>query len=90
MILEAKDLSPSQKAVIEDLLGRQVFHDETISIRAIDAPRMSEARRRELVTELQTYFAKVDAKRKPGTKADEEEILNEAMRSVRPGYRLHK
>ena len=46
---------------------------ESISIRAIDAPKLFEARRCELVTELRAYFAKVDAKRDPDAEGNEEE-----------------
>jgi len=43
-----------------------------------------------LVEQLEKYFAEVDARRKPGSAEEAEEIINEAMRSVRPGYRPHK
>ncbi len=90
MIVEAKNLSPDQKAVIENLLGRRVLHTETISLRSIKAAPMPDEARHKLANELQAYFAKLDARRQPATEAEEEEILNEAMRSVRPGYRPHK
>ncbi|MBB6145371.1 hypothetical protein HNQ77_003329 [Silvibacterium bohemicum] len=35
MIHKAKDLSPDQRAVVENLLGRSVSEDEAISIRTI-------------------------------------------------------
>ena len=35
MIHKAKDLSPDQKIVVENLLGRSISADEAISIRAI-------------------------------------------------------
>lgn len=90
MIRNAKDLSPDQKAVIESLLGRRVLEDEAVSIRAIAPPALSEERRQDLVEQLKRYFAEVDARRRPGSPEEAEDILTEAMRSVRPGYRPHQ
>jgi len=90
MICTAKDLSPDQKAVIESILGRAVLEDEEISVRAIQPPALSDQGRKELVEELRKYFAEVDARRGPGSPEEAEEILDEAMRSVRPTYRPHK
>jgi hypothetical protein len=44
----------------------------------------------EIANELRKYFAEVDAARKPVSDAEAEDITNEAMRSVRPGYRPHQ
>lgn len=89
MIRNAKDLSPDQKVAIESLLGRRILEDEAISVRAIEAPPLSDQRRHELAEELRKYFAEVDARRKPGSAEEAEEILTEAIRSTRPGYRPH-
>ncbi len=90
MIRHAKDLSPDQKAAIESLLGRRVLEDEAISIRAIDPPALSEERKHELAGQLKKYFSEVDTRRMPGPAEEAEEIIDEAMRSVRPAYRLHR
>ena len=90
MIRSARDLSPDQKAAIESLLGRSVLEEEEISVRAILPPALSDQRRKELVGELTRYFAEVDARRKPGSPGEAEEVLSEAIRSARPGYRPHK
>ena len=90
MIRNAKDLSPDQKAAIESLLGRRILEDEAISVRAIEPPALSDERKHELVEQLKKYFAEVDARRQPGSPEEAEEIINEAMRSVRPGYRSHQ
>jgi hypothetical protein len=87
MIRNAKDLSPDQKAAIESLLGRRVLEDEDISVRAIQRPALSDQRRQELLEQLRKYFAEVDARRKPASAEEAEEILTEAIRSTRPGYR---
>lgn len=89
MIRDAKDLSPGQKAVIESLLGRRVMENEAISIRAIDPPALSDQWRREQAAELKKYFSEVDARRKPGSAEEAEEVMTEAIRSSRPGYRPH-
>ncbi len=90
MIHKAKDLSPDQRAVIESLLGRRILEDETLSIRTIVPPALSEQRKQELVEQLKKYFSEVDARRKPGSPEEAEDVINEAMRSVRPGYRSHR
>jgi hypothetical protein len=89
MIRNAKDLSPDQKAAIEGLLGRRILEDEAISIRAIAPPALTAERKHELVEQLKKYFAEVDARRHPGSPEEAEDLVNEAMRSVRPGYRPH-
>jgi hypothetical protein len=90
MIHNAKDLSPGQKKAIEGLLGRRVLEGEAISVRAIEPPTLPEHRRKELAEELRKYFAEVDARRKPGSAEETEEILSEAIRTARPGYRPHQ
>jgi hypothetical protein len=90
MIRNAKDLSLDQKAAIESLLGRRVLDNEAISIRAIEPPALSDQRRQEQTAELRKYFSEVDARRKPGSPEEAEEILTEAIRSSRPGYRPHR
>jgi hypothetical protein len=61
-----------------------------ISVRAIDPPALSEQRRQEQSQQLRNYFAEVDARRKPGSAEETEEVLTEAIRSTRPGYRPHQ
>jgi hypothetical protein len=90
MIHKAKDLSPNQRAAIESLLGRRILEDEAISIRAIESPALSEERKHELVEQLKKYFAEVDGRRKQGSPEEAEDVINEAMKSVRPGYRPHQ
>ena len=90
MIRQAKDLSPDQKAAIESLLGRQVLEHEAISIRAIEPPALSAERKRELAEQLKKYFAEVDARREPGSPEEAEDVIDDAMDSIRPGYRPHQ
>lgn len=90
MIRSVRELSPDQKSVIESLLGRPVGAEENISVRAIEPPALTEEQRRELAEQLKKYFAEVDAGRAPGSPEEAEEIITEAMRSVRPGFRPHR
>jgi hypothetical protein len=90
MIHKAKDLSPEQKVAIESLIGRQVLDDEAISVRAIQPPALSDQQKHELAEQLRRYFAEVDARRRPGSPEEAEDILTEAIRSSRPGYRPHQ
>jgi hypothetical protein len=90
MIHKAKDLSPDQKMLVETLLGRRVLEDEAISVRAFEPPALSDERRQEIAGELKRYFAEVDASRKPASADEAGEVISEAMRSTRPGYRPHQ
>ncbi len=90
MISNAKDLSPDQKAVIESLLGRRIVDDEAISVCAIRPPSLSNQQKQERVAQLKQYFVNVDARREPISPEEAEDIIDEAMRSVRPGYRPHR
>ena len=90
MICNAKDLSPDQRTVLEGLLGRPILADEAISIRAIEPPALSEQQRQEQSKQLRKYFAEVDSRRKPGSAVEAADILTEAIRSTRPGYRPHQ
>jgi hypothetical protein len=90
MIHKAKDLSPDQKVAIESLLGRQLLDEEAISVRLIEPPALSDQQKRELAEQLRKYFAEVDARRHPASEEGAEDILTEAIRSSRPGFRPHQ
>jgi hypothetical protein len=87
MICNAEDLSPDQKAAIEALLGRRIAEGEAVSIRAFEPAVVPDRRRIEIANELRRLFAEVDASRRRVSDAEAEDIISEAMRSVRPGYR---
>ena len=92
MVHHVKDLSPDQRQTVENLLGRPVAEDESVSIKsirpsAILPPQLSPEERIEALEKLRQYFAKVDAQRKPVSEAEEDQIINEALRSTRPNYR---
>ena len=92
MIHAVKDLTPEQRTMIERLLGRGVAEDETLSIKSvrppvITEPDLSPEARAAARERMDKYFAKIDSQRKPVSEEEEEEIINEALRSTRPGYR---
>ena len=89
MIHKAKDLSPDQKVAIESLLGRRVLEEEAVSVRAFEPPALSDQQKHELAEQLRKYFAEVDARRRPGSAEQAEDVLTDAIRSSRPGYRPH-
>ena len=90
MIHKAKDLSSDQKHLIESLAGRRVLEDDTVSVRVFDGLTISDARRQEIADGLRKYFAEVDKQRQPGSPEEAEEIISEAIRNVRSGYRSDK
>ena len=89
MIHKAKDLSPDQKMVVESLVGRRVRDEEAVSVFAFEPAVISDQRRREIAEDLGRYFAEADAHRKLVSSAEADEIIDEAMRSIRPSYRRH-
>ena len=89
MIRNVKDLSPDQRLAVERLLGRSVSERETVSVQAFEPPTISDHRRQEIAEDLRRYFAEVDAHRPPVSDEQADEIIDEAIRSSRPGYRPH-
>jgi hypothetical protein len=84
----ARRLSPLVRGALEQLLGRALSDNETISVRAYqphEAPSLEQ--QRAIADELRQYFAKIDLKSRDIPESEQEEILDEAIRSVRPGYR---
>jgi hypothetical protein len=92
MLYRVKDLSAEQKLTIEALLGRAISDEEAVSVRtvvpaAIVPSQLSQQERSTAIQQIDRYFARIDANRKPVSEEEEEAILTEAIRSVRPTYR---
>lgn len=86
MILQATELSPSQKAAIEELVGRELSDEEAISVRAFTPPPVSIAEREAARDKLLDFFLKTERPR-PGVSEEElESAFLEAMHAVRPNY----
>jgi hypothetical protein len=84
----ARRLSPPLRSALEQLLGRTLNDNEAISIRAYqphEAP--SPAQQQTIAAELRLHFAKIDGRTEHLSDHEQEEIVNEAIRSVRPGYK---
>jgi len=88
MIHKAKDLSPQQRLALESLLGRAISEQEEISIRTLQPPQgVSPERRHEILEALRSHFSRIDAQREPVPPEQADDMINEALRSTRPGYR---
>ena len=90
MTHQAKDLPPAQRAAAELLLGRPLDDKESIGVQAFEPAPVTEQTRREISAGLVRLFAEVDSDVKPATVDEAEEIVTEAMRSSRPGYRTQR
>jgi hypothetical protein len=60
---------------------------DAISLATFEPVTVSHQRRLAIADELRKYFGEVDASRKPVSDNEAADTINEAMRSVRPGYR---
>jgi hypothetical protein len=87
-IRKAKDLSESVRAALESLLGRTLEADEEISImvyRPLDL--LQDPIRDRLVQGLTEQMNAMTGRVKDASDDELDEILDEGMRSARPGYR---
>ena len=88
LIHKANELKPQTRAAVEAELGRALSDDEDVSIMAFplhDAPA-GEARR-EAAQKLATHLERIDSQTANASDKEAEAALNEALKSVRPGYR---
>lgn len=84
----ARLLSPPVRTALEQLLGRTLGDDEAISVRAYQPHEAPSADQQHAgAAALRQYFAKIDEKSKDIPETEKEEILDEAIGSVRAGYR---
>ena len=85
MILSAEALSPAQKSVIEQILGRQILEAEAICLRAFAPPPVSIPERQAAAEKLRAFL---EGDRPSGGVSDEEceTALMEALRSERPTF----
>lgn len=85
MILSAEALSPVQKSVIEQILGRQIQEAEAISLRAFAPPPVALPEHEAAAEKLRGFL---EGDRPCAGVSDEEceAALLEALRSERPTY----
>jgi hypothetical protein len=88
LIHKARELKPQTRAAVEAELGRSLKDDEDVSIMAFsthEAP--AGAARSQAGEKLQSYFKKADKRRAKQNGQESEAALQEALKTVRPGYR---
>jgi len=84
----ARKLPQTVRSALEQLLGRALRDDEAISVRAYQPHEVPPPEQQPALTdELRRHFAKIDERTNDIPEGEQEEILDEAIRSVRPGYR---
>jgi hypothetical protein len=86
MILKAEELSPAQKSVIEQILGRQILEAEAISLRAFALPEQDQAERLAATKKLRRFLEETE---RPVMRVSDQECeaaFLEAIRSERPSY----
>jgi len=79
------DLPPDAREALERLLGRPISQDERISILTYKRDEAPPAEVKEAA--LSELWARIDEKLSAVPDVEMDEIVDEAMRSVRPGYR---
>ena len=88
LIHKANELRPQTRAALEAELGRRLQDNEEVSIMVFvphEAP--TGKTRRAAARRLEEHLNRIDAKTKGVAEAEMEAALDEALRSVRPGYR---
>ena len=85
MILNAEELSPTQKSVIEQILGRQIQGAEAISLRAYVPPPVALPERQAAAEKLR-MFLEGDRPRAGVSDEECEAAILEALRTERPAY----
>jgi hypothetical protein len=86
MILKAEALSPAQKSVIEEILGRQILEAEAVSLRAFEPPTLDLPKQQAAAEKLRRFLEETE---RPCAGVSDEECetaLLEAIRSERPSY----
>ena len=91
MLYHVKDLSPEQKLAIESLLRHPVSEEEAVSVKslspsAIIPSRLTPEERVQALEELNASFAAAKDELPKVSDAEEESIINEALRTTRPNY----
>ncbi len=77
MIHKGKDLSPEERVALERLAGRAISDQEDVSVRGLQTSSgISPTRRREILEQLNAYFAQIDVQRKPVSADQANEIID--------------
>jgi len=84
MIIETAELSPSQKAALEELLGQPLREKGSINLREI--PSEKSAEQNAAAESLAKFLAAKRGPRPGGSNEELEAAILEALRSERPNY----
>ena len=91
LVHRASELKIETRAALEAELGRSLQDDEEVSIMTFAPPIAPTGEsRRKAGRNLQDHLDRIDQKLKGAAPEESEEALDEAIRSVRPGYREHE
>ena len=85
-----QELSPDQQLVVETLLGRRIRSGEAIRLGICESPEVEDHRRRESGERLLRLFGEMDDDNASLSPSEMDDIVTEAMRTTRPGFRLHR
>ncbi len=87
-IQKAEDLSAAVKSALESLLGRPLQADEEVSVMAFRPHEATQGPvRDQLARRLNEQMDAMADRAKDASDNELDEILDDAMRSARPGYR---
>jgi hypothetical protein len=88
LIHKASELRPKTRVALEAELGRRLQDNEQVSIMVFVPHESPEGKaRRKAGRRLEEHLNRTDAKTKSVSEAEMDAALDEALRSVRPGYR---
>lgn len=88
MLHKVSELPMDARGVVEALVGRPLAENETVSIRPVRLQKEGADARAasEVANRLEQYFAEIDRQHPAGEPGEDEAVVDEAMRAVRPAY----
>ncbi len=87
LVRQADDLKPETRAALRAEIGRPFQDNERVVILAFPAQdTLTDQEHRSVIRRLEERFTQADERTKDIPEAEWDEILLEAMRSVRSGY----
>jgi len=87
LVRQADDLRPETRAALGAEIGRPFQGNERVVILAFPEPdALTDQEHQAVIRRLEERFTRADERTKDIPEAEWDEILLEAMRSVRPGY----
>ncbi len=95
MVHSVKSLTADQRSVIESLIGRRVAESESINLQVLPLDQIlpdgiPEEQRSAALSAFRGYFAKVDSMREDISQEEEDAIVEEALRSIKPHYQARR